>query len=80
MKIKGERRKGNLEFYDLSNANPNNTARLLAMSPKESGAWLRALPVASIGNLHDMRLSASPSLFDWAAPSLCLTNAFVVPR
>ena len=41
------------ELLDSSTTDPVNKARLLAVSSKESGAWLRALPAASIGNLLD---------------------------
>jgi len=41
------------EVLHALSQDPHNQARLLAVSSKESGAWLRALPVASLGNLLD---------------------------
>jgi len=41
------------EILSETASDPQNTARLRAVSCKESGAWLRALPSASIGNLLD---------------------------
>ena len=37
----------------LTGAKPTDKARLLAVAPKESGAWLQALPSPSVGNLLD---------------------------
>ena len=37
----------------VDNANVINKARLFASSTKESGSWLNALPVSSVGNMLD---------------------------
>ena len=41
------------DLMDNSGVNPETKARLLAVSSKESGAWLNALPSPSLGNMLD---------------------------
>jgi hypothetical protein len=71
-------------IFNLSSSDPNNAARLLSVSTRESGAWLQALPAASIGNLLDdaslriaiaLRLGATVTV-----PHKCICSSMVDSR
>jgi hypothetical protein len=77
-------RQSQAAVLSLASGDPNNTARLLAASTKESGAWLRALPAASIGNLLDdscLRIAVALRLgAPITVPHQCVCSALVDSR
>ncbi len=77
-------KKSKTYVLESSSADPNNVARLLVVSTLEAGAWLRALPVVSIGNLLDdasLRIAISLRLgAPVTVPHKCTCGSLVDPR